>query len=111
MKTSILILIAISLITAAFNNYDDSIHSEINGQYHRFNIVESSFYLVGMADCTFHNLSSRKQVISIINVIVPKVINDKIVTTDKLVIKVRGYDNAKVLLDALKNYNEYYYDN
>ncbi|MCB9425577.1 MAG: hypothetical protein H6584_00905 [Flavobacteriales bacterium] len=58
------------------------------------------------ANCYFHDLSRRKQGLAYINIDVPKIKNGKTVPTEKLVLKIRGHDNAEILLNALIQYHK-----
>jgi len=63
--------------------------------------------------CVFHRLSYRGTSVGLINVYVRKVYkkknnNYKIGVEGKLVIRIKGGDNAKTLLDALIRYNEFF---
>jgi len=64
--------------------------------------------------CGFHNLSKRAEGIVFINVYVNIVIKNKYgeyrkkIVSPKLAIRVEGYENGKVLRDALIRYNEYF---
>lgn len=72
-------------------------------------------------ECTFHDISVRKQGISYINVVVNKFFDKKLMGDPtkrfvkhldkegtKLVIRVKGHDKAEIIFDALKKYNDFF---
>ncbi len=58
--------------------------------------------------CDFHSLSERGNDICYINVYVPRVVSGDIREGYKLVILVKGHDKGRLLLDALKKYNQFF---
>lgn len=73
--------------------------NEISEKYRLFDFT---------AECEFHNLSKRGNEICYINVYVPRVLYGENRDGIKLVILVKGHDNGRLLLDALKRYNQFF---
>ena len=81
-------------------------------------ITVSSYYYDFTAECNFHELSARENGISIVNVGMPFFYKRKDggmkkgkyqrSWDSKLIMKVIGWENGKILRDALIQYNEYF---